>query len=197
MDFANAQMSDELLDNKGITDHKAEIEIINGHSFTKNLRIAAGAFTLVGVLMILTGGPGFIIGPPILLGCIFLLTSQHGTEISLSTNYVRNFHKKLFFFKSGKWLPLNAYSDICILKIGKTRRHQDITGMVSTDIDSSEIEVYLMTHDHRKRLLLKACKSGKEAQEYANEMAEKLDKKLAAYNPQMSAKTKERLRTRK
>lgn len=190
-------MSDKLLDSKGITDHQAEIEISNGYSFSKNLRIATIVFTIVALLMLLTGGPGYIIGPPLLLGCIFLLTSQHGTDISLSTNYVRNFHKKFFVFKSGKWLPLNAYSDICILKIGKTRRVQDITGMVSTNLDNTEIEVYLMTHDHRKRLLLKTCKSGHEAQEYAKEMAEKLDKKIAIYSPKVSAKTEERLRTRK
>ena len=188
-------MSEEILDSK---EHKSEIEIDNGHSFTKNLRIASAVFLLVSVLMLLTGGAGFIIGPVLFLGATFLLTSKHGADISLSTNYVREYHKKFFVFKSGKWLPLAAYSDICILKLGKTRRHTDITGMVSTDIDSSQIEVYLLTHDHRRKFLLKICKSGKEATDFADEMAEKLGKKITAYNPQISKQSQQKSRpTRK
>ena len=148
-------MTDELIDNSQITGHQADIVIDNGYSFTSRLRIAASLFGILSVLMIFSGGPGIIIGPLIFLGCSFLLTSKHGVDISLKTGYVREFGEKFFVFKSGKWLPLAAYSDICILKLGKTRRHSDITGGVSTDIDASKNEVYLMTYDHRKRFLLK------------------------------------------
>ena len=190
-------MSEELLDDKGITAHQADIEIKNGFSFTLNLRIAASVFAVVGFAAILSGGPGFVIGPPILLGCLFLLTSRHGTEISLETNYVREYNEKFFIFKTGKWLPISAFSDICILKLGKTRAPSDITGAVSSKFDASKNEVYLMTHDHRKRFLLKICDSLHDATEFAEEMAEKLDKKISKFNPQISSKTQERLRTRK
>ena len=91
---------------------------------------------------------------------------------------------------SGQWMA-------SILKSNKTRRHSDLTGMVSTDIDVSVIEVYLMTHDHRKKFLLKICKNYNEATAFTEEMAQTLNKKITAYSPKLSEKTQERLRYRK
>lgn len=190
-------MRDEVLDNAGIIAHQSDIQIDNGASFTPRIKFMAAIFGFAGILSCFSGAGGLIFGLLVIFGSLFILTSRYGTDISLSTNYVREYHKRFFFWKSGKWLPLSAFSDICILKLGRKRTSSDLTMMVSTDIDVSKNEVYLMTHDHRRRFLLKICQSQKEALAFAEEMCEKLNKKLAKFNPQISQQTQQRLRTRK
>lgn len=147
-------MTEDLLDNESITNHEAEITLDHGPSFTPRMRMFAIIFLIGALGMYASGGAGYIIGTGLLLGGIFVISSRHGTQISLKTNYVRAYHDR-FFVKSGKWLPIAAFSDICILKISKTLTTSDLTGAVSTSMDVSKNEVFLMTHDHRKRFLLK------------------------------------------
>ncbi|UKN01799.1 hypothetical protein K6119_18925 [Paracrocinitomix mangrovi] len=191
-------MNQELLDSDGIKNHHSDIEIENGASFSPRLQLLAGALALMGLVATLSFEPqGLVLGPLFLIGGIFVLTSRHGVDISLETHYVREYHKRFLFIKSGKWIPMAAFSDICILKLGKTKVTSDLTGSVTTHLDASKNEVYLMTFDHRKRFLLKICKSQKEAVQFAEEMAEKLDKKFTTFNPKISAETQAKLRYRR
>jgi hypothetical protein len=189
-------MNEELLDNEEISNHSSDIQIKNGSSFSFRIKGLAILILFMGVLTTSVGGFTSVIGLALIFAAIFIITSRYGVDISLSTNYVREYHKR-FFIKKGKWLPLAAYSDICILKIRKTRTTSDITGVASTKLDASKNEVYLMTYDHRRRFLLKICKSQKEAIAFAEEMCETLEKKLSIYNPKISQKTQQRLRFRK
>ena len=150
-------MNDELLDNDTITNHTIDITYRNGMSFVGMTRFTAGAFLIIGFSVLFTGLGGFFLGLLMIGGGGFVVTSNYGTDICLSTKYVREYHQ-VFFIKTGKWRTSAPYTDICITKIGKSATKSDITGANSTNIDVSRNEVYLMTSDHRKRFLLKACK---------------------------------------
>ncbi|MEO9531912.1 MAG: hypothetical protein ABJG68_15835 [Crocinitomicaceae bacterium] len=190
-------MSDELIDNGSISEHTVDLTYKNGLSFTGNTRLLGFIVILMGPIAIFTGDvAGLVIGPVLVLGGGFVLTSQYGTDICLSNKYVREYNK-VFFIKTGKWRTTAPYTDICITKIGKTQTRADMTGAVSTEIDVSKNEVYLFTSDHRKRFLLKVCKSAKEAAKIADELAEKLDKKVAIFSPKLSSATKARLQRRR
>jgi hypothetical protein len=189
-------MQNETLDGYAKTDHQPELSISNGRSFDSKIVFAAVVAIILSIPMLISGGPGYVIGPVLFFGGLFVLTSSYGTDMSFTTNYARQYNK-LFGFKSGKWLPISAFTDIVILKISRSQKASDITGAVSTDIDISKNEVYLMTYDHRKRFLLKVCKSYQEALQFSEEMSKKLDKKVAVFNPQVSEKTKQRLQRRR
>lgn len=189
-------MQQETLDSDSISNHKAELSISNGMSFDSRIMVAAVIGVLLALAMLLSGGPGYLFGPALLFGSSFVFTSSYGTDISLTTNYAREYNKR-FGFKTGKWLPMAAYSDIVILKIGRSQKTSDFTGAVSTKIDVSKNEVYLMTHDHRKRLLLKVCNSYEDAIKFSEEISNKLDKKVAVFNPKLTQKTRERLQRRR
>ena len=186
-------MNDELIDNGPITEHHVDISYANGNSFGATTRILAGIFLVFGLMLPISGGGGLILGPVLIFASAFVLTSSHGVDVCFETKYIREYHKR-FFIKSGEWKSTYSYPDICILKLGKSKVHSDISGGVSTQIDVSKNEVYLMTPNHRKRMLIKICNSVREAVKVAEFLAEKLDKKVTQFNPELSEKTKQRMR---
>lgn len=190
-------MKNELLDDESISNHQVDKSISNGSSFDNRMIFFGVGMLIFGVLALSGGNAGFILGPILLLAGGFILTSQQGVDLSLSTNYFREYHQRFFLFKSGKWLPLSAFSDICVLKIGRSKTVGDLTGTVTTDLDASKNEVFLMTHDHRKRLLIKSCNSFKEADQFAKNLAEELGKNYTKYNPKLTEKTRQRLSRRR
>ena len=96
-------MSDELIDNGSISEHTVDLTYKNGLSFTGNTRLLGFIVILMGPIAIFTGDvAGLVIGPVLVLGGGFVLTSQYGTDICLSNKYVREYNK-VFFIKTGKW----------------------------------------------------------------------------------------------
>jgi hypothetical protein len=190
-------MNDDLLDSNHIRDHTADVTFKNGKSFSSMTRFFGAAILIVGLGLLLAGSvSGFILGLILIGGGGFIFTSTYGTDISTSTNYIREYHQ-IFFVKTGKWKTSAPYSDICIIKISKTAIRSDLAGANSMGIDISKNEIYLMTHDHRKRFLLKICKTSKEAAKEAKQLADVLDKKLAVFSPALSAVTQARLQQRR
>jgi len=127
-------------------------------------------------------------------GLIFLIfpilayTSLFGSEFSEDLKRMREF-SLIIGFRKGKWIDLNAYSDLVIIQLSRSGGMFSRTGR-STQYDASKIEIYLMTPDHRHRLLVNVCKSGEEAIEVSEKLAQTLNKKLTAFKPFISEKSK-------
>lgn len=190
-------MSEDLIDNAGSKEHSADISYKNGMSFSGMTRFFGVALLIVGFSALVSGSiAGFVIGLVLIGGGGFICTSSYGTDISTSTNHAREYHQ-IFYIKTGKWKTIAPYSDLCVIKIGKTAKRTDLTGANSTGLDKSKNEVYLMTYDHRKRFLVKVCNTVREANEESEFLADALDKKVAAFNPKISEATQARLRQRR
>jgi len=184
--------NDQLVDNDHISNSKADISISNGFSFGPATRFLAGILAAFGLLAVLTGGPGLFVGPVICLMSFFALTSKFGTEISLSNNYIREYGS-VFGIKSGKWESSLLLPDLCVLKIGKTQSVANSrTGGLGTDMDVSKNEVYFLSANHRKKILIKVCNSKAEALNFAQDLAQKMGKNLAEFNPKISDQSKAR-----
>ena len=83
--------------------------------------------------------------------------------------------------------------DITVMKLGKKAGIVGIrTGGITMERDVSVNEVYLLSANHRKRILVKVCQSQKEGVEFAKEIAQKMGKNFVAFNPPVSEKTKAR-----
>lgn len=186
----------DLIDNESITNHSADITVKNGFSFSSITRTLGVCLLVLSLLAISSGGGGLIIGSVIFLASLFAITSTHGVEISLSTNYIREY-SSAFGIKSGKWQSTLLLPDICILTIGKTvtmpggsMAMGTMVGASNIELDATKTEVYLMSANHRKRVLIKICKSKREADSFAQELAQKMNKRLAVFNPQISEQSK-------
>jgi len=192
-------MQEDLIDNTHISEHRPEISFRNGYSFTSFVRGISLVFVVFGIAILLTLTiPAILIGTIIIFAALFVFSSEYGTDISTSTNYIREYHKRFFFLKTGpKWVPMSPFSDVCILKLGKSRQLSDMYGVSSNSLDASKNEVYLMTYDHRRRFLVKICASKQEAVEFATSFAKKFDKTLKEFNPTISQATKRRIASRR
>jgi hypothetical protein len=184
--------TDTLVDNDHITNSKADISIDNGFSFGPATRIVAVALIIFGVLALLSGGPGFFLGPLVLLAALFAVTSKHGVEISFSNNYMREYGQALGI-KTGKWMSTITLPDIAVLRLAKRQGVVNpATGGMAMDRDVSANEVYILSANHRKKVLLKVCKSKNEAEEFAKMLAGKMGKNFVPFNPVVSESTKAR-----
>lgn len=181
---------DEIIDSNSITDSKADIRYRNGYAFSLVLRVSSGIFAVLGLIAIISGGAGYILGPIFVLTGIYVNTSTYGTEISLSNNYIR-IYSTSFGVKKGKWQSTVLLPDICILKIGRKTSASHIFGAGSVQLEDDGVyEVYLLTANHRERLLLRETKEGKEAAETGRFLAVKMKKNLTTFNPVISERTK-------
>jgi len=184
--------NDKIIDGDSITNSKADISISNGFSFGPATRAMAVAMLILGFFAFFMGGGGYFIGATIIMASLFALTAKHGTEISFSNNYIREYSWS-FGFKTGKWIPTIMLPDITVMKLGKKAGIVGIrTGGITMERDVSVNEVYLLSANHRKRILVKVCQSQKEGVEFAKEIAQKMGKNFVAFNPPVSEKTKAR-----
>lgn len=179
----------DTIDSDLITGSKADLTYKNGYTFSFGLRVAISILSVFGVFAIVSGGPGYIIGPIILFFGSYALTSTYGTDVSLSNNYVRVYSSS-YGIKRGKWVPTVLMPDITVLKMGKSVGMNQIFGPGEVKLEKAVYEVYVLTANHRKRLLLCETESGKTAFETAKMLADKMEKNLVQFNPIISQRTR-------
>lgn len=179
----------ETIDSDEITLSNADINYRNGYSFTPGLRITMSVLALFSVLAIVSGGNGYIIGPPLLLLALYIVTSTYGTQISLKNKYIKPYTSS-FGIKKGKWISTILMPDITVLKMGKSVVLKHTFGAADLHLVNEIFEVYLLSKNHRKKILLFETKSYNEAYLVANELAEKMNKNLNKFNPVISAATR-------
>ncbi len=182
----------DILDDGEIRSFTIDVSVDNGYNFGTTTRFVAWLMLAFGLVFLVNGGPGYFIGPVVLLASTFVLTSKYGTHICLSNKYIREY-STLYFFKRGNWIPTHTLPDVSVLRIGRAiGQVRYSTGAEINSVDVTMSEVYLLSQNHRMKVLLKVCKSTKEANLFAAEMAEKMGKNFVPFNPVISEKTKAR-----
>lgn len=178
----------ETLDSDAIENCTPDLVFKNGYSFGTPIRYAMGGILFLCFFLILSGGNGLIVGPILAIMASYILTSTYGTEVSLENKYVRNYTSS-YGIKKGKWKSTLMLPDISILKMGNSVAFNQIYGPGSVRLDDHVYEIYLLSANHRKRILLKTCASGKNAFIAAEELSLKLEKNLVPFNPKISKAT--------
>jgi hypothetical protein len=179
----------EALDSSSITDSVMDITYHNGYTFSLGLRIAISFLGVFGLFAILSGGRGFIIGPPILFFTFYAQTSTFGTDVSFCNNYIREYSKS-FWFKRGKWKSTVLLPDITILKMGKSIGVNHVYSERTAQHTKPIYSVSILSANHRKRVLIRETESAADAHEVAVFLAEKMGKNLVDFNPVISQATK-------
>lgn len=122
----------------------------------------------------------------------WLAFKSSGTEIDLEKRLYRPFTSS-FGFKRGDWVSYATYPDIAVLH-GKEGFTAYSRGMVELSVADTVYDIYLLSEDHRKRLILTRCKSAELAEKDCQELAKKLGLRCTAYAPKLSERTKGRRR---
>jgi hypothetical protein len=179
----------DALDSSSITDSVIDITYHNGYTFSLGLRIAISFLGVFGIFAIISGGYGYVLGPPILLFTFYAHTSTFGMDISLSNNYIREYSKS-FWYKRGKWVPTQLLPDITILKMGKSIGVNHMYSEKTAQFTKTVYSVWILSANHRKRLLVRETESAATAYEVAVFLAEKMGKNLVDFNPVISQATR-------
>ncbi|MFT5821213.1 MAG: hypothetical protein ACI8ZM_002462 [Crocinitomix sp.] len=181
----------DTLDSSSITDSVVDVQYHNGYTFSFGLRIAISFLGLFGLFAVFSGGPGYLLGPPILLFTFYAHTSTFGTDVSFSNNYIREYSKS-FWIKRGKWKPTVLLPDITILKMGKSIGVNHVYSEKTTQITKTVYSVSVLSANHRKRVLIRETESAADCYEVAVFLSEKMSKNLVDFNPVISQATRDK-----
>ena len=122
---------------------------------------------------------------------ILAYTSQFGAEFSADLKQLSHFSLLLGLKKRGNYTDLEFYTDLVIIKLGRSQAVSSFYTGRAVSFDDSKHEIYLMTPDHRHRTLVKVCKSKADAIDSAYILSKKLNRKLVEFNPRISEKSKQ------
>ncbi|MFK7901178.1 MAG: hypothetical protein AB8B61_10530 [Cyclobacteriaceae bacterium] len=182
----NSSITEEALD-EILNEKKSDRFIINhGLLFTNKLIVVFGYFLILLGFFYLVQIP--------LLGLIFLglggLFSFSKCGIILDRNNGTFMeYTSYFFIKKGKWYSLSTYPDAAILNLRYSQK-ANLGYFHSTNVkQETQQELVLLTHDHRRRILVKTFKKGENAQQFSKKLCESFKLNLTSYAPKISAKT--------
>lgn len=161
------------------------IEIKQGRYFPKPAVLGGYIFLFFGIFSVFDNWP---LGLSLLLLGIYLSLTFCGVEIDLNKKLFREY-VQYFGIKSGKWIELDKYSDLSILKSKEKSTIYSRTNIATSD-STIYYDLFLLSKSHRTKILLKRYSNKEEALEEGNNYAIKLDKELKNYNPQGSYRKK-------
>ncbi|WP_375239760.1 hypothetical protein [Aurantibacter sp.] len=128
--------------------------------------------------------PQTFIGLILLILGLFLATAKDGIILDKRNN---KFKKTIFFLglRLGKWKSFERFTDIAILtgNIG-LGFYRFIASQKTTTFHSNKVfEVYMLTKNHRERIILKRYKQEEKATISAQDLAYELGMELNIFSP--------------
>lgn len=166
------------------------MKIINGFAFPLGA-LAFGFIMLVSGFGVAAKIPWVGILMMFISG--FICFTMEGLQVDFEKETIRTY-VTYYGFKVGKWESLSDYPYISILSGRKRKTLNSRSGAVSSDSIDKYYNVYLLGKNHRKKFLIIAHESMKEAQSSLDEYSKRLNKKEVKYEPKISKKTRNRRR---
>jgi hypothetical protein len=136
--------------------------------------IGLGCFIHLELTLIFIGLISLLLG-------LFLATAKNGIILDQENN---KYKKTVFFLglELGNWKSLSHFTDISILSFNK-----GITalsrGQRATTFSNKVFEVYMLTENHRERIILKRYKQEDKATVSAQDLAYKLGMEFNIFSP--------------
>ena len=155
-----------------------QIKFDHGHSFPAPLRIGGGLFTLFGIIGVIELS---VFALALLLVGLYILSSRTGMILDTENRRFMEY-TELFMIKRGKWKELIGYPDLAVLRIQYGARTMT-RGMQQIDNKEVYFEVFMLTANHRKRVLISKHPDIASAQEKAKELAGLLGLNYVKFQP--------------
>lgn len=150
----------------------------------------------IGLIFILSSFFLFLNNPVLalifLLVGMFICTSRYGVEIDLEKKKYREYGQ-IFCIKQGQWFDLTKMPYVSILKSKSGHLVYSRSNYSTANYDDG-FDVCLLNESHKKRVVIKKCKTKEEALQFAKELESILDVKLVQFDPIISSRTAQRRR---
>ena len=156
-----------------------------GYLHPPQMRFAGYIVIAVGFGAVVTGR---LLGLLALVFGYWLTFRSSGTEIDILTRRYRPFTRS-FGVKKGKWQSYASYPDLAVLR-GKEGFTAYSRGMVELNMAETVYDIYLLSEDHRRKLILNRCSSTQTAEDEGKELAEQMGLSWTSYNPKLSQATR-------
>lgn len=168
---------------------KEIIKLKSGKFFPTQMLMVGYLLGLISISTIIFGSA--IWGVVTFLFCVLIVIAPDGIQLDPLNQTYRKY--PITFFTKYGWKSLENYPDITILSrdISQTLNSAKTMGNSTTFTDRYH-DIFLLTKSHRKKLFIKRFENVDEAKIELRFFAEKLDKKVAKYNPVISGKTQVR-----
>lgn len=158
------------------------------------------AMVVMGYLLIAMGVFGFVSSPLvggiiILLGIFFSL-SVNGIQL-VSERKVYRTYTNILGMKFGKWESYEKYPQISILKRSISTVAYSRANTPSTTSRNTFYDIFLLTTNHRSKLMIQRSTDKETAKESALHLADQLGVEYVLFNPTISAKTQMRRSSRR
>ncbi|NND94351.1 MAG: hypothetical protein HKN45_05755 [Flavobacteriales bacterium] len=123
---------------------------------------------------------------------VWLAFRKSGTQLNTDEGIYREYTSS-FGIKRGKWMTIENYPDMALIR-GREGFKAYSRGMIELSDSELVYDIYLLTKDHRSKLILKRFKDKESAQLEGRILAEKLGLDWREYSPKVSARTRSRRR---
>ena len=159
---------------------KSELKYVNGRGFPLAFTLMFLSLGYVGVLVWREAiGLQTILSTPLFVLSLMPLTCSWGTELDLKRRLVREYNS-IYWMQSGCWRSFKGFDHIVISE-----------GNLGTSwwkklLRKSKPSVYLMTPDHRHRILISINKDKTEAIRMAKDLAKYTGCEIHEFNPKLT-----------
>jgi hypothetical protein len=159
-----------------------------GNLFPPNMRYLG-----FGLLMLSVVTATEIVGAAVIVAYIGAWMSFRKSGVQVKPRLKLRREYTGFLFKTGKWKSYDNYPDLAFMRSREGFRAYS-RGMVELDDSEQVFDIYLLSQDYRKRLVLMRCTDQKTAEEKGKGMAMSLGLNWTRYKPVLSEKTRLRKR---
>jgi len=129
------------------------------------------------------------------IGVVLLITgvlfgfTRTGIEIDISNKKHRDY-TSFIGYKTGKWKSIKNYPHLAILRRRFTGRLEGRTGISMSTGTNYMYDIFLLSKNHRHRLLVQRLKDAQSASTSAKNLAQLLDVEMVTFDPEISAATR-------
>ncbi|HEY6160536.1 MAG TPA: hypothetical protein VI112_04915 [Bacteroidia bacterium] len=128
----------------------------------------------------------FIFGTLLTVVSAFAATLGSGVYIDTANRKMKQYSSS-FGIKRGEWRGMEAYPFLTLFKSNLVSSVQS-RGGATLNLAETVFDVYLLSANHRERILVYSCESKEKADQMARVLGKKLEKQVVIYNPKSSSR---------
>jgi hypothetical protein len=154
--------------------------------------LACGLLLLVPEVMAMVSYRVFVVTGALILGTLLTVisalaaTMRTGVYLDTANRRMRQYSSYLGV-KSGKWNGMEMYPFLTLFK-SKLSSTIYSRGNVALDLTDTVYDVFLLSKNHRQRVLIYTCPGKDQALQMARILGKKLEKEVVIYNPQTTSR---------
>ncbi len=163
-----------------------KINNIIGKTFEGPPVVAGYLIIFSGVGIFLMSGvsvSGYSVAVVFIVAASFVSFTYSGVEIDTELRQVKNYYKLFGLFKTGKWISLDKYRGVTLIRMRKIYTTASQSNRINS-VEKKDYRVFLVNQSKRPAFAIKKCKTIEQAQNSLDEFSIWL--KFPVFSPKRS-----------